>query len=133
MKRWLVALALVAAACGGGSEGESARRAQVGEVRAAAEAGDVERARTELEELRGLIDGQLADGEVDDAEAMRVLAAADDVEAALGPPPTSSTTTTSTTTTAPPPPPDDDKDDDDEDDDDDGRGGRGKGKEKDDD
>ena len=114
------------AGCGGGrSAAEAARQEQVGEIRAAAQAGDTERAHDELEELRRLVDGQLADGAIDEGEAARVLAAADGVEAALGPPPTEATTTT--TTTAPPPPPDH-KDEEGDDKDDDDNKGKGKGK-----
>jgi hypothetical protein len=108
------------------SAAEEMRQRQVVEIRTAAEDGDVERAREEVAELRLLVEGQVADGEIDDEEAMRVMAAADEVESALGPEPTEATTTTTaatTTTTAPPPPPrGDDKDDDDHK----GKGKRGK-------
>ena len=125
----LVMVLVVVAACGGASEAESARRDHVDTIRAAAQDGDADRARAAIEKLRALVEGQLADGEIDPDEAARVLAAAEGVEVALGPPPTQVTTTTTTTTTTapPPPPPDDDRDDKDE-----GKG-RDKGNEKEDD
>ena len=105
----LVAGAFVAG-CGGGSDalsddGAASLGATVVALRAAAEAGDVERARSEIVALRTSVAALRSDGDISDDRAVEVLDAATEVESSL-------LLITTTTTTAPP----------DEDDDDDGRG-----------
>lgn len=112
---------LVATACGGDDVGIFDE--QVGEVRAAVEAGDRDAALTAIDDLAVLALGAHEEGAIDDAELQEVAALVDHARSQVAdelPEPT--TTTTSTTTTTEPPPPVLDDDDDDEDE------GRGKGK-----
>lgn len=112
---------LLLAACGDNdslsSEAAQQLDMRVDEIRAAAEGDDRSLLEARLAELRRTVGELQSRGEVTEARAREILAAAAEVEALSFAVPTTSTTTT--TTTAPPPPPDDDKDDDED---------RGKGK-----
>jgi hypothetical protein len=74
----------------------------VARVRAAARAHDVVGAKARLDDVRRMLALLRARGDVSDAAARRILAAAATVEADLRLVPT--TTTSTTTTTSPPPP-----------------------------
>ena len=140
MRRALAALVVAAAslaACGGDTSplseaAEVELGQQVQQVRTDAAAGDAEAARGTLAELRAAVDELRRRGELSDAGATRILAAATDVEQALALITTTTAPTTTTSTARPPPPTTARGDDEDEDDEDEGRAGdrgRGKGKE----
>ncbi len=120
MRTELLALAFAAtviAGCGGpaalSDEGAASLGATVGALRAAAEAGDVDRARSELLALRTSAAALQASGDISAARAAEVLDAAAEVESSL-------LLITTTTTTEPP-------------DEDDDRRGKKRGKHDDDD
>jgi hypothetical protein len=111
-----LAFGLVATGCGGGSSIDRQASQQlagaVARVRAAARAHDVAGARARLDDVRRMLALLRARGDVSDAAARRILAAADAVGTDLRLIPTTTTTSTSTTTTTPPrrPPPNGKKD-----------------------
>jgi hypothetical protein len=106
-----LAFALCAGGCGG--HGGISRQASaelesaVARVRAAARVHDVAGARTRLDAVRQMVVSLRSRGDLTDAQAGRILVAADAVGADLSliPTTTTSTSTTTTTTPAPPPPP----------------------------
>ena len=101
-RRFVIPLLLVLMACGQEAGGISQRAAaalepQVQQVRAAATNGDRAGAAAKLAELRQTVADLRQSGELNDEGAARVLAAAADVEAQLGPGTTPATQVTATT------------------------------------
>ncbi|HEX2030049.1 MAG TPA: hypothetical protein VHL78_01420 [Actinomycetota bacterium] len=139
MRRAVVPLATAVALASCASPGDLSSaaaqdlRAHVAAVRASAEAMDPAAASGQLEELRGAVGHWLEAGELDRARAEEILAAADDVESALGllaapaEPPPADDPVEEPEDEAREPEDDDDGDDDGDEDDDDGEDGDSSG------